>query len=312
MTIEELTANRRDLVETHYRNGFTSGINKLLSDLYPDKAHFIYELLQNAEDMNATYVRFILSENGLEFEHNGDKRDFTIEDIDAITNIGHNIQKRNDATSIGKFGVGFKSVFSYTSTPEIHSKTYHFRIQNYFVPVFENVPVISTMDKEKIYWTKFYLPFDNPNKPPKTAVSEIASTLFDLNENSLLFLSHIKKIEYMMPDSRIGYVYCNEENNQLTISYKPYDSDNESVIQFMRFQKEYEMIIDDSINKMVKVGIAYKLETNKDGGKRIVPIENGRTFIYFPTDKERSNLKFHINAPCIVYNKLDRKHLAMV
>ena len=38
---------------------------------YSDQAHFIYELLQNADDACATNARFILEENRLIFAHNG-------------------------------------------------------------------------------------------------------------------------------------------------------------------------------------------------------------------------------------------------
>jgi hypothetical protein len=34
-------------------NGFEEGLRRLLADLYPDNAHFIYEFLQNAEDAGA-------------------------------------------------------------------------------------------------------------------------------------------------------------------------------------------------------------------------------------------------------------------
>lgn len=136
-SLKELVKNRKDLIDIHRKNDFTDGIHSLLTDLYPDTAHFIYELLQNAEDMNATKVRFELGADGVYFEHNGSKRTFNLDDIDAITNIGHNAQKKDDPTSIGKFGVGFKAVFAYTSTPEIQSGEYHFQIRDYFVPDFK-------------------------------------------------------------------------------------------------------------------------------------------------------------------------------
>ena len=40
---------------------------------YSDQAHFIYELLQNANDAKATKSSFELSPNGLYFKHNGIK-----------------------------------------------------------------------------------------------------------------------------------------------------------------------------------------------------------------------------------------------
>ena len=51
----------------------------LFQDLYPDKAHFLYELLQNAEDAAASKVRFVLYEDRLLFEHNG--KPFDCEDV---------------------------------------------------------------------------------------------------------------------------------------------------------------------------------------------------------------------------------------
>ena len=138
--------------------------------MYPDTAHFIYELLQNAEDMHATVARFILSENAIEFEHNGTKRSFNLADVDAITNIGNNAEKRNDVTAIGKFGIGFKAVFAYTDTPEIHSGDYHFKIEDVYVPT--KVKNMRTVDPDGIEWTKFILPFNKANKSASEASSE--------------------------------------------------------------------------------------------------------------------------------------------
>ena len=76
-------------------------------------------LLQNAEDTTANTVRFTLSNEDIRFEHNG-ARFFNLKDVESITSIGVST-KRNDPTNIGKFGVGFKAVFAYTNTPEIHS-----------------------------------------------------------------------------------------------------------------------------------------------------------------------------------------------
>lgn len=36
------------------------GVWKMVVDKYSDQAHFLYELLQNADDAGATYVRILL------------------------------------------------------------------------------------------------------------------------------------------------------------------------------------------------------------------------------------------------------------
>ena len=66
----------------------TPGIRKLLVEqLYPDRAHFIYELLQNAESCLATQAQFTLDDTSVSFQHNG-QRAFSEDDVWSITTIG--------------------------------------------------------------------------------------------------------------------------------------------------------------------------------------------------------------------------------
>lgn len=113
--IDEVRRERENLARVLKKH---TGIRRIVEDLYPDSAHFIYELLQNAEDTSATEARFTLSKTGLVFEHNG--RPFEPRDIYAITDIGEGT-KANDDDKIGRFGVGFKAVFAYSETPHIWS-----------------------------------------------------------------------------------------------------------------------------------------------------------------------------------------------
>ena len=298
LTLEKLIQNRKDLIEAHRKNNFTDGIHALLTDLYPDTAHFIYELLQNAEDMDATIVRFILDENGIDFEHNGIKRSFNIDDIDAITNIGNNIQKKDDPTSIGKFGVGFKSVFAYTSTPTIHSGEYHFEIHDYFVPVFEGVKNVKTVDPYGVAWTKFSFPFNNPNKPKNLAYRECYEGLLELDANAVLFLQNIKRIEYMLPSSDMGIVERTDaQDNHVLISCKKPSENQNTDSRWLKFFRYVDMADDHGRNKHLPIAIAFAMKNDSKSKKDAITPVTGRTFIYFPAEKEYSGLKFHINAP---------------
>lgn len=300
ITLEQLVQNRRDLIEAHRKNNFTDGIHALLTDLYPDTAHFIYELLQNAEDMRATVVRFVLDKNCIDFEHNGTKRPFNIDDIDAITNIGHNGQKKDDPTSIGKFGVGFKAVFAYTATPIIHSGDYHFKIKDYFVPEFRDVEKLNTIDNNGVAWTKFSFPFNNPKKTASDAFNECLDGLKALDASAVLFLQNIKRIEYMIPSGDIGYVeLIDNGNHRIAITYKRPDDLYGHVSRWLRFDRMVDITDDQGNPKTLSTAIAFSLgydeKTKKDC---IMPVKGGgRTFIYFPAEKEHSGLRFHINAP---------------
>ena len=92
-TFDELKSKRKEMVKSMKENDAFEGIKNLLTELYPDKAHFIFELLQNAEDMNATEVNFSLYNDRLIFMHNGNKRAFTLTDVEAITNISKGTKK---------------------------------------------------------------------------------------------------------------------------------------------------------------------------------------------------------------------------
>ena len=129
--LENIAAQRQKLLDGIDAN--EGDINlRIFEDFYPDEAHFIYELLQNAEDAGATEVAFELTAHACFFEHNG-SRHFNERDIRGITGI-FNSSKKDSPDKIGKFGVGFKSVFVYTDTPVIYSKDYSFKILKLVLP----------------------------------------------------------------------------------------------------------------------------------------------------------------------------------
>lgn len=316
--LQQLSEKRKKWVEANRENNFEDGIKRLLTDLYPDNAHFIYELLQNAEDANATEVRFILKENSVEFEHNG-SRLFSFKDVDSITSIGVST-KRDDATSIGKFGVGFKAVFAYTATPEIESGKYHFRIRDMVVPDETNLPLKAAKEKE----TRFVFPFDNPKKSPEKAQREIEKNLRQLGGSTLLFLSKIRKIEYILPSLESGHIERKDfKNNFIGIITKHPDSKDVSPVVYLKFENTVTVKDEDGESKSCLIAVAFKANKSQEVENSQLKIEQttGQVSIYFPAEKETSNLKFHLHAPfastvardsvrdCAANNEL-RNHLA--
>lgn len=164
---------------------------ELLSSLYDDRTHFVFELLQNAEDAlgqatapQSRRVTFELYQDGLAFSHFG--KPFDEADIRSVCAIVESTKPKS-AGSIGRFGIGFKSVYAYTDAPEVHSGDESFVIHDYVFP--ETTGRRQTQPGE----TRFWLPFGD-NRPH--AFAEIQKALERLTTRTLLFLRHIEELAW--------------------------------------------------------------------------------------------------------------------
>jgi len=276
--IEKLATENKSMADALENKRF-AGMKRILADFYPDNAHFIYELLQNAEDTYATKITFELKNDRLIYKHNG-KRTFTERDIESITSIGDS-SKADDINSIGKFGVGFKAVFSYTNSPQIYSGAYAFEINNLVLPRCVD-------DFSRIYTdTIFIFPFNHPKKSKLQAFEEIKAGLEKLHENTLLFLKNISEISVITENKS----YKIKRNEIDDIQVEIHNSLNNTLSRWLRFKKP----LPDYPN--LYVSVAYALGENEKTQKdEIIPI-SGEVSIFFPAEKETSNLKFHIHAP---------------
>ena len=291
---EKLSVASKILVESLKIKKSYKGFTRLLTDLYPDKAHFIFELLQNAQDAKGTSVQFRLFEDRLEFEHNGTKQ-FDIGDIEAITSIGYDDStKKDDPTTIGKFGVGFKAVFLYTNAPEIYSGDIQFKIEELFVPIW--IEKSTTLESNQ---TLFVFHFNHPKKSKQEAYLQIENGLNDLNSTSLLFLTNISKIRI----ERNGLLQRTLERKEL--GNKRVDIIGEiEPSNWLVFQKELTLIVKEkeesehqtreiTKEKVFTISTAFSFDSYAN---KIIPVK-GEVCVYFPCESITSNLKFHINAP---------------
>lgn len=186
--------------------GFWDGycnLQKVVSgDIWESSTRYVYELLQNAEDANATRFQIYVSKNRAKIIHNG--RLFTPDDV---RNLCYAASKKDPNESIGYLGVGFRSVFPVTDRPEIYSGNYSFRFDKeectqefgdsslyYFYPYWIEQPT-EKIDRKQ---TTFILPFKTDEYYTKTV-----EQLEELGIHSLLFLRNIKNI-----------LIHNEENNE--------------------------------------------------------------------------------------------------
>ncbi|MBW2124059.1 MAG: hypothetical protein JRH07_19745, partial [Deltaproteobacteria bacterium] len=246
----------------------------------------------------AKRIRFDLHGNRLEVRHDG--RPFSEADVRGICGVGEGT-KSEDLTQIGKFGIGFKSVYAYTTSPEIHSNggpngSEHFRIEHYVRPI-----GIEPRELEKPWTTLIILPIDAEDIDQQTAVRQIADRLQRLNVRTLLFLKHIEEVEYKLFDGTQG-AYLRESRKtpngqrevtvigQCQISGELHDYEEE----WLLFQRPLQTPDStDTVN--VEIGFLVK-QDQKSGKRQIVKVKASPLVVFFPTEKE-TNLGFLIQGP---------------
>ncbi len=287
--LDEIRAENQELANVLKKR---AGIRKLVEELYPDRAHFIYELLQNAEDARATAATFELSPDSVSFEHNG--RPFDENDVRAIADIGESTKKDD---KIGRFGIGFKAVFAYTETPHIWSEIYSFKIANLVLPTV--IPErLELGDK-----TRFEFSFNNPKKPAQVAYEEIKAELEGLAETTLLFLSHLKCISWHIGSESSGCIIREPRSEHHIEILKQGGQGTTPSSHFLRFSAPTEELPDQTVCVAFPLDFlpnVQKFDPSKPIARqlKIIPT-TGSVAVYFPAEKETSGLRFHLHAPFV-------------
>ena len=282
------------------------GIKELVSEIYPEEAHFIYELLQNAEDAKASSVYFEIQKTQLIFMHNGTKL-FDAVDVDSITNIGKSTKKENYVQA-GKFGIGFKSVYAFTDTPSIYCDSICFRIDQLLLPV--QIEDLGTREKG---WTVFRFPFDSPKISAENARKKIRQGLFEIESTTLLFLNNILRLDYKLEDGSFYSVVKEVVDRFVTCTMAKSNNASKKTNTWMRFSKDSYLG-----KKRIQVDIAFPMAYVEKEKKYDFLRGEDKVCIKFLAKNEKSNLRFYINAPfgCTpardTVNKGDIANIALV
>ncbi len=291
---ERLVERRRKFIDGLDANKGEINLD-IFEDFYPDKAHFVYELLQNAEDAGATEIAFTLTPQKLVCEHNG--RAFTLADVTSITGL-HDSTKANAQDKIGKFGVGFKSVFVYTQAPSIWSGDFAFRIVQLILP--EPMAPDGALSGR----TLFEFPFDNPKKPSEEAYAEIASGLNELDEKTLLFLSSLQSVTWRIGAQSAGEVLRAQHSDYHFEVLKEIGGKTASSSHFLKFDEAVSGLEKQRVAAAFPLDIlpgvrSFNSATRLADQLKIIPAEPGSVAVFFPAVKEASGLRFHLHGPFV-------------
>jgi len=278
-------------------------IGRLISEqLYSDRTHFVYELLQNAEDALGrrkrsdpksrlpTRVTFLLYRDRLEFRHFGEV--FNVEDVKGISDVLKGT-KANDRSQIGKFGIGFKSVYAFTSTPEIHSGDEHFVIERYIRPR-ATKGALQTFKGE----TVFVFPFNHRDLPKQESFQMIGEKLQKIGSRVLLFLGNITEIGWRIEDQDWGeYLKDSEELEPLVWRVTVIGEHEESELEQEDWLLFKRPLSTNPSFQEAFVELAFRLiESNRPSGTEIRRIDKSPLVVYFPT-KVETGLGFLVQGP---------------
>jgi hypothetical protein len=272
--LDDLIKDRGEKVRLMKKDGDNS--HKLLADLYGSPTHFITELLQNAEDEGAKNVSFTLTDAELIFEHDA-KKLFDFNDIRAISNFGDNHEKKEKPNAIGRFGIGFKSVYSITDNPRIVSADFDITIRDYNIPERTNGHL-----QEFFRGTKIILPFKAEMK--KKTKELLTKELKDLNLQYLLFLTNIISIKWEIENDSGLYERISNKKDKRFVTLKSSSKE----LKYILLEKPVQI---DKKNLLIK--ISFQLSNDR---KAITACEKSPLFVFFPT-KIETTLKFLVHAP---------------
>ena len=259
-------------------------------NLYSEDSHFIYELIQNAQDniydTDNKSLDFFVYDDGILTKNN--EIGFNEENIESICDFNDSTKSKKKALGyIGEKGIGFKSVFAITDTPAIHSNGYRFYfkkdeyIEPYWIETLDNYP----KEFQDTTSTNIYLPysktFDNKE--------DIEKKIKDIEPILLLFLDNLDEINIYKNDKQLLSVKKKTEiinNDQLIVTIISNNQEDKFVI----FTKE--IMCNPHIKEEKREGVKQR--------KLIIAfplneIDDTRLFAFLPTEI-KTGLPFLIQA----------------
>lgn len=266
----------------------------LLADRYDDRTHFIFELLQNAEDAmkrrgdskHQRHVNFTLDPGRLTLSHFG--RPFDEADVRGVCGIA---ESTKDEFSIGRFGIGFKSVYTFTDRPEIHSGDEDFAVENYVLPV-GVAPVPRQPDE-----TLIILPLKQDDS---TAEQEIVEGFKRLGPGALLFLREIEEINWCAPGGESGFYQRSVPEplgpNVHRVTVIGQATGQPEVDQnWLIFHRDVFSTRQEKVGR-VEVALLLMPDEKRPSGWSVSPVPTSPLVVFFPTAVE-TNLGFLIQGP---------------
>lgn len=272
------------------------------------------ELIQNADDAGAAAMRFDVREEGLHVWNserfsscgltettcphlaNGDGDGVARPcNFHAISRMGSR-SKINVGSQIGRFGIGFVSVYQVTDSPIIRSRDLQMRLD----PLNSESP---THRIAEVDGTEFELPWASRQSATRSALNasptpgdvreRVAAQIRDVMDRGLLFLRRLERIELFVDGALVHAVSIGRAGNVLMLTKEPNGSEERWLVlktdagaraEELDLKTRFPMLAE--LDRSAAVTVAIPLDDR--------PIE-GLLYAYLPTEQS-SGLPMHVNA----------------
>lgn len=286
--------------------------------LYADRTHFVYELIQNADDTGSKNLMLILRGSELLVWNDGrrfnepDASGRLKNDVRDICSIG---LSEKELTQIGTFGIGFKAVYAYTDTPEIYSGHESFLIRRLVEPEAIESPQAEIAQYVAAGKTVFRLPFKQGLRSEE--IDQLSLRLSSLDKWTLLFLRSLETIRWRDEKNGASGSYASDRQRHGTAAdawqvnlKKESQGEQQSTDSFVVFPKQGVKPPSNVIEELLQqaeeeedrdriqrsahddqlVEVAFRMHDGK-----LVATDGCVLFAYLPTAKE-THLRFLIQA----------------
>jgi hypothetical protein len=295
-----------------------NALTRLTGDLYTETERFIFELLQNADDIpnesRKVEVVFVILKKHFLILHNGKPFDTT--NVDAISSISKST-KANNSEQTGYKGIGFKSVFADSECVYINSGNFSFKFDKRdrrHTNIEKNPWQIKPIWIEKSEYPLEIQQYQNFfNSPVATAIyvgqakiQEYKTKLERLFQDPrlILFLRHVQKIDVIDLNTNIkanitiikekqGEKYKICRNDEIT--YWLVQDFELNVPQEIRDKMEGDKKIPEKLKLVQRSKLSFSAQI-VDNKLVAVNEDDSVLFTYLPTNVKEYRFPFLVNA----------------
>jgi hypothetical protein len=289
-------------------------LDAVSESIFSRSAHFILEMLQNAEDAGSKLtgkgeISFHVSPSRVKVTHNS--APFKDTNVDAICGIRSN--KKPEEGTLGYLGIGFKSVFKITDCPQIHSGGFHFKFDKnaYADPANEPWQIIpiwveDAAESLEPSLTTFVMPFRNTE-----AYEQTLQELQRLDVHIFLFLRWLRKLTIVDEKTGDRIIIENLGEIKRIASLRKEDRKGSKTYRFAIFRRKSsvppDVAADISLEFYRRQAVKKReiiLAFSVDESGNLLPTEDasalGSVSSFLPLVEERTGAKFLIQSDFLV------------